>query len=158
MKKQFFDYLIELMKDNEDIFFLSGGLGWPRTEDIKRLYPDRYIQCEASEQTMLDVAVGLSYAGKIPIVYTITPFLYRGFETIRTYINHEKLHVIMVGVGRHDDYSKHDGYSHDAKDDDEIFRVMDNIAREFPDNEREMKEVLKEAIAGKEPAYINIPR
>src|SRR5882724_3243479 len=102
MKKIFFDLLIQYMHDNPDVYFISVGLGWPRTDELAKLFPIRYVQTEAAEQTALDIAVGLAYAGKIPVVYTITPFLLRGFETIRTYINHEKLNVKLVGAGRDD--------------------------------------------------------
>ena len=73
MKKEFFDYIIPLMQKNKEIYFISCGLGWPRTDELKQ-FGDRYIQTEASEQTALDIAVGLAYAGKMVFVYTITPF------------------------------------------------------------------------------------
>src|SRR5260221_9933958 len=103
MKRNFFDYIIEVMTDNPDIWFISAGLGWPRTDELSDKYPDRFIQTEASEQTACDIAVGLAYEGKIPFIYTITPFYLRAFETLRTYFNHEKLHVCLVGAGRNDD-------------------------------------------------------
>lgn len=145
------------MKMNKDIYFISAGLGWPRTEDLKQ-FGDRYIQTEAAEQTALDIAVGLAYAGKLPVIYTITPFLYRGFETIRTYINHERLPVILIGIGRDDDYSKDDGFSHDASD---IYYFMDgfsNIAKYYPDTIEEMQKALDEGIKLKKPIFINIKR
>lgn len=158
MKKQFFDYLIQLMEENKDIFFISCGLGWPRTDEIKQKFPDRYVQTEASEQTALDIAVGLAYSGKIPVVYTITPFLLRGFETIRTYINHENLHVVMIGAGRDDDYSKHDGFSHDATDIDEILETQKNTLRMYPVEKEELISRLVEAIDTKGPVFISVPR
>ena len=157
MKKQFFDYIIKLMKKNKRIFFISIGLGWPRTEELKQ-FKDRYIQTEASEQTALDIAVGLAYEGNVPFVYTITPFLYRGFETIRTYINHEKLGVNLVGAGHNDDYSKDDGFSHDATDDKEIFSCFHNITACWPETNEEMADILKEMVKGEKPHYINLRR
>lgn len=158
MKKEFFDIMLEIMKDNKDVYLLFCGLGYPRVDEFMEKYPGRAINCEASEQTALDIAVGLAYAGKIPVVYTITPFLYRGFETIRTYINHEKLPVIMIGAGRDDDYSKHDGYSHDAQDIKEILGTQKSIYQFYPKDVDIMKLHIDCALKDKKPAFISVPR
>lgn len=157
MKKLFFDHLGDLMMRNENIYFISIGLGYPRLEEIRKNFPKRYIQTEASEQTALDIAVGLAYEGKIPITYTITPFYLRAFETIRTYINHENLTIIMVGAGRDDDY-KHDGFSHDASDIGEIFRTQHNIFQFYPNTYQEMKKAFDMALTIKGPNFISIRR
>lgn len=146
------------MGKHEDIYFVSAGLGWPRTDELKEKYPDRYIQCEASEQTALDIAVGMASEGKIPFVYTITPFFYRGFETIRTYINRENLHVVLVGAGRNDDYSKHDGYSHDACDVDEVLGTQRNIVCYYPLDVQEMKDIVSISIESSGPTFISLKR
>ena len=161
MKQKFFDTIIKAMRKNKDIYFISIGLGWPRTEELKQLFPSRFIQTEAAEQTALDIAVGLAYSGKIPITYTITPFYFRGYETIRTYIVQEKLHVIMVGAGRDDDYSKDDGFSHDASD---IYSYMDNkrgilnINAYYPETEDQLRENIADAINREYPAFISLKR
>lgn len=156
MKKEFFDLIISLMKKDERIWFISIGLGWPRTDELKEKFPTRYIQTEAAEQTALDIAVGLSYSGKIPFTYTISPFYYRAFETIRTYINHEKLNIKMIGAGRDDEYSRHDGYSHDACDIPVFFREFKNIIKRFPDSFHELQSNMDECISTSSPYAIFI--
>jgi transketolase len=158
MKTELFDYLYELMGKNNDLYILFVGLGFPRFEEFREMYPDRVINTEAAEQSALDIAVGLSYAGKTPVIYTITPFLLRGFETIRTYINHESLPVVLVGAGRDDDYSKHDGYSHDAKDIFSIMRTQRNIRQYYPHSVDELQGALHLATEGKQPSFISVPR
>lgn len=158
MKKDLFDILFQLMKENKDIYFLMAGLGYPRVDEFLKEFPDRAFNTEASEQTALDIAVGLSYAGKIPVIYTITPFLLRGFETIRTYINHEKLHVVLIGAGRDDDYSKHDGYSHDAQDIGEILGTQKNINQYYPNDKEQLLRQLTVAIQNTAPAFVSVPR
>lgn len=159
MKKDFWDYTLKVMEKNLDVYMISMGLGWPRTDELSTKYPQRFIQTEASEQTALDIAVGLAYSGKIPITYTITPFYYRAFETIRTYINKEKLHLIMIGAGRDEDYSKHDGYSHDAKDIKKILNTQENIWQYYPNSKEELIENLDEAIVCSDsPSFISIRR
>lgn len=158
MKKQFFDYMLEIMKDNEDVYLIFVGLGYPRLEEFQEKYPERAINTEASEQTALDIAVGLAYAGKIPVVYTIAPFLLRGWETIRTYIDHERLPVIMVGAGRNDEYSQHDGFSHFEGDMDRIMGMLDNISISYPDDKDDLTDSINQAIEDKNPWYINVKR
>lgn len=157
MKKQFFDYLIDLMKENKDIYFISVGLGWPRTDEIKEKFPDQYIQTEASEQSALDIAVGLAYAGKKPVVYTITPFYWRAAETLRTYISHEDLPVILIGAGRGEDYGVHDGFSHSATD---ITKLLDmlTIAQSYPKSVEELRKIMKLSLGYKYPIFISVPR
>lgn len=158
MKKNFFDYIIKLMKKNTDIIFISVGLGWPRTEELQDTFPDRFIQTEASEQTALDIAVGLAYAGKTPFIYTITPFLLRGFETLRTYVDHEKLHVCLVGAGRNQEYSEVDGFSHEAGDIPVILNTLPNIHQYFPQTVEEMQRNIDTMIKLTEPSFISIPK
>ena len=114
MKKDFWDIMRKIMYENPDVYIISAGLGWPRTDELSTLYPQRFIQTEASEQTALDIAVGLSYSDKIPVVYTISSFYWRCAETIRTYLDHENLHCILIGAGVKEEYGEHDGFSHSA--------------------------------------------
>jgi transketolase len=157
MKKETLDIINELMDTNKDIYIIFCGLGWPRVDEFLTKYPYRAINTEASEQTALDISVGLSYEGKTPIVYTITPFLLRGFETIRTYINHENLNVILLGIGRDKDYA-HDGFSHDASDIEMILRTQHNIFQSYPNTPIEIRQALRIALTIKGPNFISIPR
>lgn len=146
------------MKTNEDICVIFVDLGYPRVDGFLEAYPDRAWTVGASEQTALDMACGLAYEGKIPVVYTITPFLYRGFETIRTFIDHEKLKVVMVGAGRDKDYALHDGFSHDASDDENTFRNFKNITCYWPSDKEDLDWVLDQAIKSDHATYINVKR
>jgi transketolase len=151
--------MLTIMRENKDVFFIMCGLGYPRVDEFLQEFPDRAFNFEASEQSALDACVGLAYAGKIPVIYSITPFLlYRGFETIRTYINHEKLPVILVGAGRDDDYSKHDGFSHYAGDDKQFMEHFSSICSRWPKDTHHMKTAFLHALNMKEPTYINLIR
>lgn len=156
MKKDFFDKMLEVM-ENPDVYLIFVGLGYPRVDEFLEKFPNRAINTEASEQTALDIAVGLAYAGKIPFVYTITPFLLRGFETIRTYIAHERLNVKLIGAGRDDDYSKEDGYTHDASDIGKFLEVLD-IEQLYPESKEDISEMIKWMIKSKEPMFLSLIR
>lgn len=158
MRREFFVYLYELMKKNKNIIALTGDLGMGGFDRIRDEIPDRFINCGAAEQAMLDIACGLAMEGKIPIVYSITPFLlYRPFETWRTYINHEKILVILIGSGRDKDYS-HDGFSHDASDIYHFMNGFSNIKQYYPESIEQMKIMLNYAIESKQPHFISLKR
>jgi transketolase len=147
-----------VMDENPDVYFLMLGLGYPRVDEFLEKYPDRAFNLEASEQSGLDTAVGLAYAGKIPVVYTITPFLYRAWETIRTYLDHEQLHVILIGVGRDEEYGVHDGFSHSATDIPEIFATMKHMPKFYPDTPDELQGNMQSALTLTGASLINIKR
>ena len=151
MRKEFADKLYELMQKEKDVYFVTGDLGYGLFDKICQDFPERFINTGAAEQTMMGVAIGLTLKGKKVFVYSITPFLlYRAFEAIRTYINHEKIPVILVGSGRGNDY-EHDGFSHYAGDDELFLQHFENIKRftTFAD----LETLIEQA-----PCYLNLKR
>ena len=121
------------MVKNKDVFLLVGDLGFGVFDQVLKDFPDRAFNVGASEQAMLDIAVGLAYQGRIPFCYSIATFLlYRAFETLRTYINHEKLPVKLVASGRGKDYL-HDGISHWSEDAKYFLDGLPNIKQIWPE-------------------------
>ena len=120
-------------------------------------FPNRFIDCESSEQAMVDIAVGLALSGKIPFVYFITPHIYRAFEGIRNYLNHEKIPVKLVGVGRGQDYGPL-GFTHFAEDDKEVFGMFSNIISLWPETKEEIGDVVKRMVSEPSPFYLNLRR
>ena len=158
MRKTFAKELLDHAMTDKRIILLTGDLGMVLWDEFQHLLPDQYINCGASEQAMLDIAVGLSYAGKIPVVYSITPFLlYRPFETIRTYIDHEKLNIKLIGSGRDDDYEV-DGYSHDATDAPHILNTLPNIVQMYPLTKKDIPSVVNVALKDTRPVFISLQR
>jgi len=155
-RREFVSLLINEMNKNEKIFLLTGDLGFGLFDDIKKDFPNRFINVGSCEQLMLGLAVGLSYEGWIPLCYSITPFLlYRPFEFIRNYLDHELANVKLVGGGRNKDY-KTLGFSHWAEDDVKIISSLDNIKIYKP--EKMSSEIFKEFMYNNKPSYINLIR
>lgn len=123
-------------------------------DEFRNSHPERFFNCEASEQAMVDIAVGLALEGKTPIVYGITPhLLYRPFESIRQYLNHEQIPVKLVGAGRGRDYGKL-GFTHWAEDDKAIMSQLD-IKCYWPDD---VLTVVEEFLTNGKPSYLNLRR
>ena len=156
MRAEFAKQLHEQMAVNPDIYLITADLGYGILDKIKEDYPDRFFNVGAAEVAMVSIAVGLALSGKVPFCYSITPFLlFRPFETIRTYISHEKIPVILIGSGRGNDY-EHDGFSHYAGDDDILMRLPHIYSiRNLP----ELKPgAVKSIIEMKMPVYLNLKR
>ena len=156
MRKQFAEFLHDEMSLNEDIYVLTGDLGYGLWDKIKLDYPDRFINFLSSEQLMLGAACGMALEGKVPVVYSITPFLlYRPFEWIRNYLNNEKIPVKLVGGGRDKDYG-YLGFSHWAEEDVKILSEFDNIKLYKPSTP-EIK-IFKRMLYNNKPSYLNLKR
>jgi len=156
MRKQFAELLHSEMSRNEDIYLLTGDLGYGLWDRIKIDYPDRFINTLSSEQLMLGAACGLAMEDKIPVVYSITPFvLYRPFEWIRNYLNHERVPVKLVGGGRDKEYG-YLGFSHWAEEDLDVLSVFSNIDKFKP--EELTKKIFKKFILGDNACYLNLKR
>jgi len=150
--------LYKQMAKDERIWLIVGDLGYKAFDYIKRDFPGRFLNCGASEQAMTGIATGMALNGKIPFVYSITTFLlYRPFETIRNYINHEKIPVKLIGSGRNKNYV-HDGFSHWAEEDKEVLKIFGNIEALWPENKEEIPGIVDRMINDNNPWYLNLRR
>jgi len=144
MRRLFAKELHKQMTIDTDIVLITMDLGMGMWDQIREDYPDRFFNVGASEQAGMDIAVGMALSGKKVFVYSITPFLiYRAFETIHTYINHENIPIKLVGSGRDDDY-KHDGFSHDATGVEDVLKPLKNIICFYPTKKEEIPDLVKE--------------
>jgi transketolase len=157
-QRGYFAYeLYQQMASNPDIILLVGDLGYLMFDSIRDDYPKQFINCGASEQAMLDVAVGLALEHKIVFVYTITSFFMRAAETIGLYVHGEQIPVKLVGSGRGQDY-KIDGPSHDAGIAEDYLRDLDNIVNLYPDTKEEIPLLVKQMVESKVPTFISLKR
>jgi len=158
LRLEFAKLIYAQMKLNQDIWIVTGDLGFGMWDQIQMDFPDRFLNTGAAEQAMMGIAVGLAQAGKIPLVYSITPFLlYRPFETIRNYIHHEQIPVKLIGSGRNMDYEC-EGFSHWAEEDVQIMSVFSNIQAYWPTDLKQLKEVTEKLINTQKPYYLNLSR
>ena len=158
MRKDFAERLHREMSVNKDLFLLTGDLGYGLWDRIRLDYSDRFYNVGSSEQLMLGMACGLAMEGKIPVVYSITPFLlYRPFEFIRNYVDHEKIPVKLVGGGRDRDYG-YLGFSHWAEEDKKVMNCFDNIKTIHPADVEAMHTAFEDVLNPTLPLYINLKR
>jgi transketolase len=146
------------MSQNKDIVVLTGDLGYGLWDKIRLDYPKRFFNVGSSEQLMLGMASGMAMEGKIPVVYSITPFLlYRPFEFIRNYVNHERLPIKLIGGGRDRDYG-YLGFSHWAEEDKDIMAHFKNIKMIHPKDVEDMNKNFHHVLDNETPLYMNLKR
>ena len=156
MRKLFSELLHKEMSRDERVVLITGDLGYGLWDRIRIDYPDRFYNVGSSEQLMVGMACGFAMEGMKPLCYSITPFLlYRPFELIRNYLDHEEIPVKLIGGGRDDDYG-YLGFSHWAKDDKVIMGSFENITTLHPNDENELSNNFSWYMGHDKPTYINL--
>tara|TARA_R110000787_G_scaffold39265_2_gene98576 strand:- start:1324 stop:1794 length:471 start_codon:yes stop_codon:yes gene_type:complete len=156
MRKRFKELLLQEMNVNKDIVVLLGDVGYGMFDQLREIFPDRVINAGASEQLMIGMAVGLALDGKIPVCYSITPFLlYRPFEFIRNYLSEERIPVKLVGGGRDKDYGAC-GPTHFACEDIDVLSAIGGIEIIYPEFAEDIN--IHEFLYNDKPSYINLKK
>lgn len=158
MRKHLGKLIAESLKYDERLWLLTGDLGFGILDRSREVCPERFVNVGASEQLMIGMAVGLANEGKIPLCYSITPFLiFRPYELIRIYVDHEKTPVKLIGAGRDLDYGNQ-GFSHWATDDKDAIGVFKNIKSYRPETEDDLTACWNIFLYNNLPCYLNVRR
>lgn len=166
MRGYFAYELYQAMKRDKNIILLVGDLGYKIFDSIRDEMPEQFYNCGAAEMAMMGMAVGMALEGKIPVVYSITTFLlYRPFETIRNYINHEQIPVKLVGSGRDGDYV-HDGFSHWSDDASFLLehygqgnaKIFGNIKALWPETKEDILPLMDQLLYDTKPYFLSLKR
>lgn len=146
------------MEKDERIWCLTADLGYGMLDRIRDDFPERFVNVGASEQLLIGAGVGLALSGKIPFCYSITTFLlYRPFEWIRNYVNHENIPVRLVGSGKDDDY-RHDGISHQPYEAEKVIELFPNITYCCPDDRFMIPGIVEHMVKNDYPYFLCLRR
>jgi len=158
MRKTFANLLKKEIELNPNIIILTADLGYKLWDEIKEYHPSNFINVGSAEQLMIGMAIGMTYEKKIPICYSITPFLLaRPFELLRNYVNRELAPVKLVGSGRGYEYDI-DGFTHWAQDDETILSIFPYIKIFKPKNLDELDEIFNDFIYDEYPCYLSLSK
>lgn len=156
MRIAFVDTLFSFAKKDKRIMLLTGDLGFSVFEKYMKQFPKQFLNMGVAEQNMTGVAAGMAMEGKIPIVYSIVPFVtMRNFEQIRNDICYQNLNVKIVGVGAGFSYGQY-GHTHHGLEDIGILRTLPNMVILCPGDPYEVIAVTKAALAYKGPVYLRL--
>jgi transketolase len=127
MRAAFVKTLEDLAEKNKDITLLVGDLGFSVFENYIKKFPKQYLNCGVAEQNMTGVAAGMALEGKIPVLYSIAPFVsMRNFEQVRNDICYQNLNVKIVSVGSGYSYGIY-GHTHYGLEDMGILRTIPRL-------------------------------
>lgn len=158
MRFEFVNLLSLEMRQNSSVYVLLGDLGFGIFDSLREEFPDRCLNVGSSEQLMIGMATGMALEGKIPICYSISSFLiYRPFEFIRNYLEHEGIPVKLVGSGRDLDYGDA-GYTHHSVELKDILEKFPNLTTYWPDNKEDMHTLFSDFLGSSKPAFLSLKR
>ena len=156
MRQSFVDTIIDLAKNNKNLFLLTGDLGFSVFEGFKKQFPKRFFDVGVAEQNMIGVAAGLALSGKTVFVYSIIPFAtMRCFEQIRNDLCMQDLDVKIVGMGAGLHYGTA-GSTHHAIEDISIMRSLPNMTVICPATPEDTRNAFRAAMLRKGPVYIRL--
>lgn len=158
MRKECAMLLLNSMVEDESIRVITADLGFGILDQVRNAFPDRFYNVGAAEQLMIGTAIGMANEGLKPVCYSMSSFvLYRPFEFLRNYVNHEQIPIKLIGSGRDKDYS-HDGISHWAHDDELVLEALPNIGLFKPNSIVDLENIWDRFINSKYPEYLNLTR
>ena len=156
MRNAFVETLCDLAEKQEDIFLLTGDLGFGVLTKFWENFPDRFINAGIAEQNMTTVAAGLAMEKKCVFTYSIANFpTMRCLEQIRNDVAYHNVNVNIVAVGGGFSYGAL-GMSHHATEDVGIMRVIPNMVVFTPNDPLEAQYVTKWASEIPQPCYIRL--
>jgi len=156
MRTTFAETLFVNAKKNKKIMLLTADLGYSVFEKFINEVPNQYLNAGIAEQNMTGLAAGLAIEGKIPVIYSIIPFItMRNFEQVRNDICYQNLKVIIVGVGSGFSYGTY-GHSHHGLEDMGVLRTLPNLTIISPCDPEETRQATKWALLNMGPTYIRL--
>jgi transketolase len=151
--------LVELGKANPDVVVLSADVSnSDHSYMFEEAFPDRFFNVGIAEQSLVDVAVGLAYAGKIPFANTFA-FLFatRALEMVRTHLCYGEANVKLMGAyaGLSDSF---DGPTHHSITDVAIMRSLPNMTVVIPGDPVALGKLLPQVAEWPGPVFFRLNR
>ena len=158
MRNIFFKVLADMARIYDDIYLLTGDLGFKLFDDFRAKYPERFFDVGLAEANMIGIAAGLSLSEKNVYCYSIIPFLtMRAYEQVRIDIAYHNLNVKLVGVGGGFTYGL-EGFTHFGLEDLALMKALPNMTVVVPADPKEAEQLAKISYEYRTPLYIRLGR
>jgi transketolase len=159
MRLAYGNALVELGKANPDVVVLSADVSnSDHSFMFEEVFPDRFFNVGIAEQSLVDVAVGLAYSGKIPFANTFA-FLFatRALEMVRTHICYGEANVKLMGAyaGMSDSF---DGPTHHSITDIAIMRSLPKMSVVVPSDPVGLAKLLPQVAEWPGPVFFRLNR
>lgn len=144
------------MEADDRIVLLYGDIGNNLFNSIRTKFPSRAVNCGVAEANMVSISAGMSSVGLVPVVYTISSFLYlKALEQIKLDISYPNRPVVLVGTGGGFSYAGL-GTTHHSVEDFAILGSLPNMSIFSPADNEECSSVFRAALNSKGPAWIRL--
>ena len=159
MRQAYGKALVELGKSHPDVVALSADVS---NSDFSYMFqeafPERFYNVGIAEQSLVDVAAGLAYTGKIPFANTFA-FLFatRALEMVRTHLCYGRANVKLMAAysGLSDSF---DGPTHHSISDIAIMRSLPGMTVVVPGDTTAMAKLLPQVADWPGPVYFRMNR
>lgn len=156
MRNALINWLIQKAKVCDDIFLITGDLGYSVIEPFAESYKARFLNAGVAEQNMTGIAAGLALEGFRPYTYSIGIFpTFRCAEQIRNDVDYHNLPVVICAVGSGVAYGNL-GYSHHSIQDLTLMRSLPNMLIATPSDPDEVIEILNYQFKNPAPLYLRL--
>lgn len=157
MRQAFADTMLEIGQKDNNLVVLIGDISHFILQPFAKECPERFYNIGICEQTIVNMAAGLSKTGFYPVVHTISPFIIeRAFEQIKVDFGYQKLGVNLVTVGSAFDYSTL-GCTHHCYDDFALLKNIQGIEIIYPGSPIEFNLLFKQRYNNGLPTYFRLP-
>ncbi|RPJ51648.1 MAG: transketolase family protein [Chloroflexi bacterium] len=159
MRKVYGEALVEVGRRYPDVVALSADVSNSEFSWMfQEAFPDRFFNTGIAEQSLVDVAAGLAYCGKIALANTFA-FLFatRALEMVRTHLCYGGANVKLMATyaGVSDSF---DGPTHHAISDMAIMRSLPKMTVVVPSDPIGVHKLLPQVVEWNGPVYFRINR
>jgi transketolase len=153
----FISELFEIAKQDKNVILISVDMGAPSLDIWREELPNQFIAAGISEQNAINVAAGLSRAGKKVYVYFMAAWVARCFEQIRYSCAMANNPITILGNGVALGYAPA-GPAHEPNEDIAYMRSINGIEICSPSNTQLTKELVKLTYNDPKLRYIRLER
>jgi len=158
LRDAFFEPLVQVAEKDKRVIFLTNDFEVFSLKDFKKAHPNQYIDVGVSEQNMINMAAGLAWAGKKPVVFGMANFMtLRCFEQIKLQISCMNLPVTIVGVGPGFSFN-FDGPSHHAISDMVLMNTLPGFHIWNLGGEETAKYLGENIVDFQNPSYVRVDK
>lgn len=158
MRNAFTKRLTQIASKNKNIIIITNDAPTPYFLEFQKSNPERFINAGLAEQNMTGMAAGLALSGKIPITYSIVPFvIMRCYEQVRDDVCYQNVNVKIIGIGAGIVYSTLGG-THTPIEDISLARGLPNLTIVTPADLLEAEKVAGAIFKINGPVYVRLSR
>ena len=142
MRDAFARGLYTLAEHHEDVFLVTGDLGFGVLNAYRERFPRQYLNAGIAEQAMTGIAAGMAFEGHVVFTYSIGNFpTFRCLEQIRNDCAYHNANVKIVSVGGGFAYGAL-GMSHHATEDIAVMRALPGVTVFTPGDPYEVEALM----------------